>query len=154
MRLGSLKAELEIIESRKKELGNLIDKHGHIILIGNGGSNSVASHIAQDYTKMLGKHAISFSDPSRLTCYINDYGRDEAYKKFIEHLGEPDTLVILMSSSGRSENILTAARHCKENNIQYCTLSGFDNDNPLNEMNSDLSYHVDSHDYGVVSLHI
>ena len=155
MRLGSLKAELEIIESRKKELENLIDKHDHIILIGNGGSNSIASHIAQDYTKILGKHAISFSDPSRLTCYINDYGRDEAYKKFIEHLGESDTLVILISSSGRSENILTAARHCEENSIKYCVLSGFDNNNPLNEMNSDLSYHVDSRDYGVVeSTHL
>ena len=57
-----------------QKLSDLVQSHDLTILIGNGGSNSVCSHIAQDYTKMLGKRAIAFSDPSRLTCYINDYG--------------------------------------------------------------------------------
>ncbi|MAG26603.1 hypothetical protein CMI47_13760 [Candidatus Pacearchaeota archaeon] len=151
MKINSLVRELKRIIDKKEELRSLIDNHDHIIIIGNGGSNSVASHIAQDYTKMLGKRAVSFSDPSRLTCYINDYGRDEAYKKFIEHFEEPNTLVILISSSGRSENILTAGRYCEEKHIPTCVLSGFYKDNPLNEMKSpEISYHVDSHDYGVV----
>ena len=54
-------------------LKELVLSRDKIIIIGNGGSNSIASHISQDYTKQLGKRAFSFSDPSRLTCYINDY---------------------------------------------------------------------------------
>ena len=151
MRLESLKLEIDRIKNKKIGLKNFIDMYIHIILIGNGGSNSIASHIAQDYTKMLGKKAICFSDPSRLTCYINDYGRDEAYKKFLEHFCNSNTLVILMSSSGRSENILNAARYCEKSAIKYIALSGFDEDNPLNKMQStEISYHVKSHDYGVV----
>ena len=56
--------------------------------IGNGGSNSIASHITQDYTKALGKKAITFTDPSRLTCYINDYGMENAYKVFVEEFSD------------------------------------------------------------------
>ena len=79
MNLANLKLELnKITEDTKNNLGYFINNHSEIIIIGNGGSNSIASHISQDYTKVLDKKSYSFSDPSRLTCYINDYGRDNA----------------------------------------------------------------------------
>ena len=151
MKLNELKNEIERIKHYKNDLEHIIDSHQNIIIIGNGGSNSVASHISQDYTKQLNKRCISFSDPSRLTCYINDYGRDEAYVEFLKDFADKDTLVILISSSGNSMNIFNCARFCKSLGIKFLLLSGFDKDNRLNTFDGGvMKYWVDSHDYGVV----
>ena len=90
--LSDLLNQLIIKKDDLEKLSSLIEKHRDIIILGNGGSNSIASHIAQDYTKQLYKRAYSFSDPSRLTCYINDYGRDDAYAQFLVDFA---TLVVL-----------------------------------------------------------
>ena len=153
MKIKELEIAIEEIKIHVNSLREIIDLYKDIIIIGNGGSNSVASHIAQDYTKVLNKRAISFSDPSRLTCYINDYGRDKAYKEFIKDFAISDTLVILISSSGNSMNIVNAATYCKKARIPMILLSGFDKDNKLNTFNGGLmKYWVDSHDYGVVEI--
>lgn len=154
MHLNDLGEQIDIIKELKPNFQKIINKFEKIIIIGNGGSNSIASHISQDYTKELGKKAICFSDPSRLTCYINDYGRDEAYKKFLEHFADFDTLVILISSSGNSMNIVNAAKYCDKTFTEYVALSGFEEDNKLNNMAPSLRYWVDSKDYGIVeSVH-
>ena len=151
MDLNKLKLELnKITEDTKNNLGYFINNHSEIIIIGNGGSNSIASHISQDYTKVLNKKSYSFSDPSRLTCYINDYGRDNAYAEFLDDFAGKDTLVILISSSGNSMNIVNAAKYCENSNITYLVLTGFNKNNKLNNMNASFKYHVDSIDYGIV----
>ena len=132
MKLKELEKEIVRIKSYKPYLEKIINEYNNIIIIGNGGSNSVASHIAQDYTKMLDKRVISFSDPSRLTCYINDYGRDLAYVEFLRDFADKNTLVILISSSGNSMNIFNSVVYCKSLNIPTILLSGFDKDNKLN----------------------
>ena len=91
MRLGELQKEISIIKKRSFEFKDIIQAYEKVIIIGNGGSNSISSHIAQDYTKALGKRAISFSDPSRLTCYINDYGRDNAYVEFLKDFADENS---------------------------------------------------------------
>jgi D-sedoheptulose 7-phosphate isomerase len=156
MNINELEKAIEDIKTRVESLDIIIKGHNKIIIIGNGGSNSVASHISQDYTKVLNKKAISFSDPSRLTCYINDYGRDHAYRVFVEHFADKNTLVILISSSGNSMNIVNAAMYCDVVNIPFMTLSGFDKNNKLNAFDDAvLKYWVDSKDYGVVeSAHL
>ena len=151
MKLNELKNEIEKIKVLQPKLENIIDNYKNIIIIGNGGSNSVASHISQDYTKQLNKRCISFSDPSRLTCYINDYGRDEAYVEFLKDFANKDTLVILISSSGNSMNVFNCAVYCKNLNIPFILLSGFDENNKLNTFDGGLlKYWVNSYDYGVV----
>ena len=151
MDLNKLKLELnKITEDTKNNLGYFINNHSEIIIIGNGGSNSIASHISQDYTKVLDKKSYSFSDPSRLTCYINDYGRDNAYAEFLDDFAGKDTLVILISSSGNSMNIVNAAKYCENSDITYLALTGFNKNNKLNNMNASFKYHVDSDDYGIV----
>ena len=151
MNLNKLQSEVnKITEDVKNSLGYWINNHSEIIIIGNGGSNSIASHISQDYTKVLDKKSYSFSDPSRLTCYINDYGRDNAYAEFLNDFVDKDTLVILISSSGNSMNIVNAAKYCENNNITYLALTGFDKNNKLNNMNPMWRWHVDSDDYGIV----
>ena len=128
------------------------DRHRRIIVLGNGGSNSVASHISQDYMKFHQKKVSVFSDPSMITMMANDYGYENAYKKFLEYHVEKDTLVVLISSSGESLNILNCMHYCQECEITYGILTGF---NPFNTLRrkADLAkfdYHVDSKSYGVV----
>ena len=153
MKISEFQEALSNVDQDSVEkLQSLVLSHRNIVIIGNGGSNSVASHISQDYTKQLGKRSFSFSDPSRLTCYINDYGMDSAYRQFLIEFADKDALVILISSSGNSKNIVNAASWCLENNIEMVTLSGFSESNALKQMTQEKCLHfwVDSHDYGVV----
>jgi len=153
MKFNELYKSIKEVEKYTDILEKVINEYENIIIIGNGGSNAIASHIAQDYTKMLDKKAVSFSDPSRLTCYINDYGRDQAYVEFLKDFADKETLVILISSSGNSMNVFNCAVHCKSLNISMLLLSGFDKNNKLNSFNGGkFKYWVDSHDYGVVEI--
>ena len=128
------------------------DVHARVIILGNGGSSSVASHISQDYMKFQGKKVSILSDPSMLTMLTNDYGYENAYQKFLEYYVEKDTLVILMSSGGESENILNCLTWCEENSVDYGILTGFSPDNRIRTMatNAIWNYYINSEDYGVV----
>jgi len=154
MILDDLLKILENIPGDKVEkLKTLVDDHEQIIIIGNGGSNSIASHIAQDYTKVLQKKSFTFSDASRLTCYINDYGMELAYAQFLKEFCDKDAFVILISSSGNSMNIINCLEYCRENNIAYALLTGFEETNSCRQHfkeSASLEYWVNSKDYGVV----
>jgi len=128
------------------------DSHERIMILGNGGSNSVASHISQDYMKFHGKKVSIFSDPSMLTMLANDFGYENAYLEFLKYHVETDTLVILMSSGGESENIIRCQKYCQENNIAYGVLTGFFSNNRLRTRSTDalFNYYIDSDSYGVV----
>lgn len=143
----------EIASDKVTELTRLVDSHDKIIILGNGGSSAIASHISQDYTKKLKKTAFTFSDPSRLTCYINDYGMEHAYSQFLSEFSDKESLVILISSSGNSENILRSADFCVKQCIKYVILTGFNELNKLRSQysqSSALDIWVNSNDYGVV----
>ena len=154
MNLDKLKTCIAEIDDDKLDvLKNIILKYNDIIILGNGGSNAISCHISQDYTKVLGKRALCFGDSSRLTCYANDYGWDNTYLQFLKEFSNENTLVILISSSGESNNILKCAYFCTQNNRDMITLSGFSEDNRLNKMfghNSLIHFWVDSTDYGIV----
>lgn len=155
MDLDALKTEIDKIKLIREDFKSLVNKFSKIIIIGNGGSNAIASHISVDYTKFLKKQTISFSDGPRLTAYINDYGRDEAYKQFVSEFVTNDnseTLVILISSSGNSTNIINTAQYCQQNIIPYAALSGFNKSNKLNSMDANFKYHVNHNSYGIVEL--
>ena len=135
------------------KLRNFVISHDQIIMIGNGGSNAICSHISQDYTKRLGTRSYGFSDASRLTCYINDYGRDAAYERFLKEFVVPNTGVVLISSSGNSENIFRCASYCTLETIPFIMLTGFSENNRMRSAhrnNAILDLWVDSSDYGVV----
>lgn len=112
--------------------------HEKIIVLGNGGSNAIASHIAQDFTKRGGKVGMSFSDPSMLTCFMNDYGVEEAYKKYLEAFADKNTLVILISSSGNSDNIVRCVEYCESVGMCYGVLTAFD---PYNRVRETVGRH-------------
>lgn len=129
-------------------------RDGRVFFVGNGGSAAIASHLAIDFTNALNIPAVCFSDASMLTCFSNDYGYElwvvKALQKFVDPTSD---LVILISSSGESQNILNGAKFCLDSGIKFVTLSGFDAENKLNSLGG-LSVHVDSRNYNVVeSVH-
>ena len=126
--------------------------HQRIIILGNGGSSSVASHISQDYMKFEGKKVSILSDPSMITMLSNDFGYENAYKKFLEYYVEDDTLVVIISSSGESINMINCMNYCENHGISYGVLTGFHPHNTLqrNAQYAKWNYHVDSDSYGVV----
>ena len=123
-----------------------------IIVLGNGGSSSVASHISQDYMKSCGKKVSILSDPSMITMLTNDFGYKFAYQKFLEYYVEEDTSVVIISSGGESPNMLKCVDWCEDNKVPYGVLTGFNSDNTIRgEATHALwNYHIASDNYGVV----
>jgi D-sedoheptulose 7-phosphate isomerase len=140
------------IDSEFLKFKKAFNNYSRIIILGNGGSNSVASHISQDYMKFHRKKVSILSDPSMLTMLTNDFGYENAYQKFLEYYVENDTLVIIMSSGGESKNMINAQKWCEENKVPYGVLTGFKSDNTLKttSTNSLWNYYIDSCSYGVV----
>src|ERR1700688_408956 len=77
-----------------------------LVFVGNGGSAAIASHMATDYSKNGDVRAMALNDTSMLTCLGNDLGYDRVFAKQIELYARADDLVVAISSSGRSANIL------------------------------------------------
>ena len=113
---------------------------------------TVLYNISQDMTKFHNKHSLSFSDPSMLTCFINDFGMNKAYVKFLNFYCDKRTLVILISSSGESRNIVNSVNYLEKKKISYGVLTGFNKQNKVKKIskNALFNFHVNSKSYGVV----
>src|SRR5215475_9988824 len=122
-----------------------------LIFIGNGGSAAIASHMATDYSKNGGVRALAMNDSSMLTCLGNDLGYDRVFAKQIELYARSGDLVIAISSSGRSANILNAVEAAKDAGCSIITLSGFKPDNPLRRK-GEWNFFVASDRYGFVEI--
>ena len=153
MNIQEIQSVLDNIDPLKiNKLIDLVNSSDKIIIIGNGGSNSIASHISQDYMKFQGKKVSILSDPSMLTMLTNDYGYENAYQKFLEYYVEENSLVVLLSSGGESDNILNCQTWCEENKVDYGILTGFSPENTIRSRatNALWNYYINSSDYGVV----
>ena len=129
------------------------ERGGTVFLLGNGGSNSIASHLAVDLTKNAGVKASCFSDGSLISCLSNDFGHDRWMEKAIELHARKLDFVVLISSSGNSENIVNAAKYCQENQIGMVTLTGMSPDNRLNQLvGTDVNFWVDSFAYNHIEM--
>lgn len=123
-----------------------------IIFIGNGGSAAISSHQSVDYWKNGGMRAIAFNDTSLLTCVGNDYGYPHVFEKPIEMFADPGDVLIAISSSGKSENILRGVKMAQSLNCQTITMSGFKTDNPLRSL-GEVNFYVPSlESYGFVEI--
>lgn len=122
-----------------------------VILIGNGGSSAIASHIATDYSKNGGIRTIAFNDAPTLTCLANDFGTDEIFAKQLEYYALPGDVVIIVSSSGKSGNILRAAEQAFVMGLTLVTFSGMNPNNVLRQKGL-MSFFVPAKDYGLVEL--
>jgi D-sedoheptulose 7-phosphate isomerase len=122
-----------------------------LIFVGNGGSAAIASHMATDYSKNGGVRALALNDASMLTCLGNDLGYDRVFAKQIELHARSGDLVIAISSSGRSANILNAVDAAAAAGCTIATMSGFTPDNPLRRM-GEWNFFVASDRYGFVEI--
>lgn len=142
-------ASTEQLVSLCEILGQVRGPGRKVMLAGNGASAAIASHVAVDLTKTAGVRAVSFNDADLITCFGNDYGYEHWMARAIEFHADPDDVVVLISSSGRSPNVVNAARRARELGLQLVTMSGFDPDNPLRTMGH-LNVWVASTQYNVV----
>jgi phosphoheptose isomerase len=120
-----------------------------VAIVGNGGSAGIAAHIAIDLSKNGKVPAICFNDAAQITCLANDYG----FENWLAHavrmnLRKGDVLVAI-SSSGKSPNILNAVKAGRELGLGIVTLSGFLADNPLRKL-GDVNFWADSRAYNIV----
>ena len=131
-------------------------KNNKIIFLGNGGSAAIASHISVDLSKNAKIRSINFNEADLITCLSNDYGHESWMKAALNIYCDKGDLVVLISSSGRSSNILNAAKWCKRNKVKFVTFSGNDKDNPLKKINSQgINFWVDSKAYNhIEGMHL
>ena len=122
-----------------------------LIFIGNGGSAAISSHLATDFWKNGGIKALAFNDSSLLTCIGNDYGYEQLFAKPISIFADPGDILMAISSSGRSPNILNGVKAAREKNCQVVTFSGFHPHSPLRSL-GDLNYYVPAEAYGPVEV--
>ena len=104
---------------------NAWQNHNTIFLIGNGGSAAIAEHMAVDFTKNAGLRAMAVSGSPLLTTFSNDFGYEMVYQKAIEYFANKGDILIAISSSGASKNILNGCNAAKNKKMEVITFSGF-----------------------------
>lgn len=122
-----------------------------VIIAGNGGSAAMASHCAVDFTKNAGIRCVNFNEADLITCLANDFGYERWVEKALEFYADGGDLIILISSSGKSMNMVNAARYVRARGLQLATFTGFAATNPLRQL-GDMNFWVDSRSYNVVEM--
>lgn len=130
-------------------LRDVREAQGVVYVVGNGGSAGIASHFSTDLIKTCKVPSTTLYDSNLMTCLSNDYGYDHVFSYPLEHIGKSHDLLVAISSSGKSPNILRAAEMALRKEIPLITLSGFAEDNPLRQMGC-LNFWVNRNDYGLV----
>jgi D-sedoheptulose 7-phosphate isomerase len=123
------------------------ERDGHLYVIGNGGSAGMASHMAADAAKNGRLRAMAFNDSSLLTATANDIAYDQVFSLPLERLGRAGDLLIAISSSGNSPNIVRALEVARRLDVGTITLSGMGADNRARSL-GDLNFYVPVRRYG------
>jgi D-sedoheptulose 7-phosphate isomerase len=124
---------------------------GKVIIVGNGGSAAIASHVSVDFTKAANLRSINFNEADLITCFSNDYGYENWVAQALEAYADLNDVVILISSSGKSKNMINGGKQCKDMNIPLITFTGFNSDNALRGK-GDINFWVDSNQYNIVEM--
>jgi len=122
---------LKNIESAAQLMGAAIKEDHKIISCGNGGSHCDAMHFAEELTGRYRDNrkslpAIAISDASHISCVGNDYGFDFVFSRFIEGMGQSGDVLLGISTSGNSQNIINAVEAAKDKGMKTVILSGKD----------------------------
>jgi len=139
----------ETMIAMKKLLLKTRDSGNKVLIVGNGGSAAIASHVSVDLTKQAGIRTVNFNEADLITCFANDYGYENWVTKAIEFYGDEGDVAILISSSGKSPNMINAAVQAKSMKMPIITLTGFEQDNPLRQF-GELDFWLDSRAYNII----
>ncbi len=164
-KLIECKKKIQVIQGCEMRL---IDKGFHLILdlfqrykinqdtlffVGNGGSAAIASHMTADFMKNGGLKTYSLYDNAVTTCMGNDYGYEFVFSKPLDFLLKENDLLVAISSSGNSQNIINAISVAKDKGANVITFTGFREDNQVKQM-GDINVWVPCEEYGIVeSIH-
>ncbi len=153
------KSKLQSVETAANMMVDALKSGGKIISCGNGGSMSDAMHFAEELTGRFrenrpGIAAISISDPSHISCVANDYGYEYIFSRFIESMGNKGDILLAISTSGNSKNVLNATQAAKDKGMKVIALTGKSGGKLANEC--DLEIRVEHHGYAdrVQEIHI
>jgi D-sedoheptulose 7-phosphate isomerase len=122
---------------------------GIVYVIGNGGSAGIASHFCNDLMKAIQVPSQTLYDTNLMTCLANDLGYENVFSYSLQRLLKPHDLLVAISSSGKSPNILNAVYVARARRAPVITLSGFNENNPLRTLGH-LNFWIDRKDYGLV----
>jgi D-sedoheptulose 7-phosphate isomerase len=121
-----------------------------ILIFGNGGSAAISSHFSVDLTKNAGLRCVNFNEADLITCFANDYGFERWVEKAVDFYGDEGDLLIVISSSGSSKNMLNGVKAARNGNFKaVVTLSGLAEDNPLRQL-GDINLWINSRAYNFV----
>lgn len=150
--------------SKLTQVVNILDKayrnpKKKILVCGNGGSAALANHFACDHQKILNEtnslkpFLISLSsNPALMTAISNDNKYQDVFSDQIDQIGNKNDILITISSSGKSPNIINAIKSAKRKKIKTISLTGFDGG--LSKKLSEFNLHIESQNYGIIeSLH-
>lgn len=150
-------SKIEFGVAMKQAVDEIISANSNgkkVIFVGNGGSAAVANHKALDFWFTGKIRGLSFSDSALLTCVSNDFGYPEVFARPISMFADKGDVLVAISSSGNSENIVRAAEEAKKMGCRVYTFSGFGEDNHLRQK-GDLNFYVASRHYNKVeSTHL
>jgi D-sedoheptulose 7-phosphate isomerase len=122
---------LVLIERASKLIAHSVNNGGKVISCGNGGSHCDAMHFAEELTGRYRENrraipALCISDPSHISCVSNDFGFEFVFSRFLEALGNKGDILLGISTSGNSKNVIRAAEVAKEKGMTVIVLSGKD----------------------------
>lgn len=121
--------QLQAIEDAARLIAQSIKAGGKVMSCGNGGSHCDAMHFAEELTGRYredrpGYAGIAISDPSHLSCVSNDYGYEYVFSRYLEAVGRSGDVLLGISTSGNSQNILRAMETAKQKGIKVIALTG------------------------------
>tara|TARA_E500000178_G_C17030301_1_gene760232 strand:+ start:687 stop:1277 length:591 start_codon:yes stop_codon:yes gene_type:complete len=147
-----IKPENQILIKLKKTKDLFVQtsrKGGKVIIVGNGGSAAIASHVSVDLTKNARIRSVNFNESDLITCFANDYGYERWVEKSVDFYADKKDTLVLISSSGKSMNMINACKTAKRKKIKVISLTGHSINNPLSKL-SDLSLWINSKAYNYI----
>ena len=139
----------ELLESVKQKFVEMNKAGGKLLLVGNGGSAGIVAHAAVDFTKQAGVTALTFNEPALITAFSNDFGYERWVEKAFEYYAKPEDVLVCVSVSGESENLVNAALKAHENDHYVVSFTGKNHDNSLGKI-ADTNLFVNSKSYNIV----
>jgi D-sedoheptulose 7-phosphate isomerase len=148
-----VKPDEKIIDQLGKvaDLIKVINAKGNKVLIfGNGGSAAISSHVSVDLTKNAGVRCVNCNEADLITCFSNDYGYERWVEKAVDFYGDEGDLLIVISSSGSSKNMLNGVKAARNGNFNaVVTFTGFADENLLRQL-GDINLWADSKAYNFI----
>ena len=121
-----------------------------VMIFGNGGSAAIASHVSVDLTKNAAIRCLNYNEADLITCFSNDYGFERWIEKAVDFYSDEKDVLILISSSGKSQNMINACKAAKNKKIStIITFTGHEKNNPLSKL-GDINFWINSKAYNFV----